>query len=176
MLRKTKDTETTPKAEERTLQRATDYRSPFSWFDEMDGWFEDFRREFDNRFGGPVTPWSRRRETGLRTRAPLVDLLDTGREFLVKAEIPGVAKEDLDINVTAEGIELRAEAKGEKEENDRDYSCRERVYSAFHRAFSFPEEVLPDQAEATLKDGVLEVRVPKNEPTPKRKPVKVKVN
>lgn len=176
MLRKTKDTETTPKAEERALQRATAFHSPLSWFDDMDRWFEDFRREFENRFWGPVTPSSRRTETGLRTRAPLVDLFDTGRDFLVNAELPGVAKEDIDIHVTANGIELRAEAKREKEEKDRDYYYRERVHSAFHRTFSFPEEVLADQAEATLKDGVLEVRVPKKEPTPKPQPMKVRVN
>lgn len=176
MLHKDKATDTAAKTKERGLQKRTDFRGPWAWFEEMDRWFEDFRREFESRFWGPeftLAPW--REETGLRLRTPLVDVVDAGREFLVKAELPGVAKEDLDLSVTPEGLELRAETKREREEKDEDYYYRERVYGGYRRALSFPEEVLPDQAEATLKDGVLEVRVPKKAPAPKREPVKVRV-
>jgi len=171
MLRKTKDTDLADRTKERESDRALAPRSPFTWFEEMSRWFDAFRRDFEDRFWGPVWPT----ETRLRVRRPLVDLADMGREFVVRAELPGVNKEDLDIRVAQDGIELKAETSQEKEETEKDYYFRERSYSSFHRTLAFPEEVLADQAEAKLKDGVLEVRVPKKEPTPKREAVKVRV-
>ncbi|MGQ0796790.1 MAG: Hsp20/alpha crystallin family protein [Methanobacteriota archaeon] len=139
----------------------------------MDRWFEEFQEDFENRSWVPAWPWSG--TSAIRPRQPLTDLVDEGREFVVKAELPGVSKEDLDITVTEDGIELRAEARREKEEREKGFFLKERSYSAFHRALSFPAEVLADEAVASLRDGVLEVRVPKKEPTPKREPVKVRV-
>ncbi len=104
-----------------------------------------------------------------------MDLADNGREFVLTAELPGVNKEDLDLRVTPDGIEIAAEARREKEENEKDYHYRERSYSSFRRALPFPAEVIPEQVEARLTDGVLEVRLPKREPTPKREFVKVRV-
>jgi len=149
--------------------------SPFAWFDDMDRWFDNFRRSFEDRFwGGPLARWT---DTDLRVREPLVDLIDKGSEFVVRAELPGVAKEDVDLTVTADGIEIRAEAETNRsrEEKEKNYQYRERTYQALHRVLSFPEEVKADLASATLKDGILEVRVPKKEPTPEPKPVKVPV-
>ncbi len=173
MLRKTKGTDLAPKEEERDSGRALARRAPNAWFEEMDRWFDEFRRDFESRFWGPF--WPAEMETRMQVRQPLVDLADNGREFVVKAELPGVNKEDLDIRVTDDGVELKAESEREKEEKEKDYHYRERAYSSFHRTLSFPEEVLADQAEAKLKDGVLEVSVPKKQPTPKREPVKVRV-
>lgn len=176
MERKTRTSEPDSKAEEHTIQREKDARRPFAWLDDVDRWFEDFRKDFDSRFWTPwvVAPWERRKGTGLRQ--PLTDLVDDGREFVVKAELPGVTKDDLDISLTEDSIELRAEVHRDIEEKERDYYYRERVSNRYHRVLPFPEAVLPDQAEATLKDGVLEVRVPKKQPTSKREPVKVRVS
>lgn len=168
MLRNTKTTNLAPADERRTRML-----SPYSWFEEMDRWFEDFRREFESHFWDPLA--LRGSSTALRTRAPALDLADTGREFVVTAELPGVGKEDVDIQVDADGIEIRAETRGEKEEKEKGYYRRDRTYSAFHRVLPFPAEVIADQAEARLKDGLLEVRVPKKEATPTREPVKVRV-
>jgi HSP20 family protein len=179
MIRRSKNTDIARKTNERGLLRAVDARSPFAWFDEMDRWFDDFRREVETRLWGPLgAPTSRLASPadGMLARSPLVDVVDTGREFVVRAEVPGVAKEDLDVHVTSDGIDLRAESNRETEEKETDYYYRERAYSAFHRSAPFPDEVLPDQAEANLKDGVLEVRIPKKEATPRREPVKVRVN
>jgi len=75
--------------------------SPFAWLDDMDRWFDNFRRSFEDRFwGGPLTRWT---DSDLRVREPLVDLIDKGSEFVVRAELPGVAKEDVDLTVTADG-------------------------------------------------------------------------
>ena len=167
MLRKTK---ATPKTEGTNLARATNW--PFAGFEEMDRWFDDFRRSFEQRSWGPQGPWG---ETGLLVREPLVDVIDKGSEFLVRAELPGVAKEDLDLNVTDDGIEIKAESNRSREEREKNYYFQERSYQALHRFLSFPDEVKPDLASASFKDGILAVRVPKKEPTQESKPVKVRV-
>lgn len=160
-------------AEEEPTRLARTTVSPFAWLDDMDRWFDNVRRTFDERFwGGPLARWS---DSALRVREPLVDLIDKGSEFVVRAELPGVAKEDVDLTVTNDGIEIRAETNRSREEKEKDYEYRERTYQALHRVLSFPDEVKADLASATLKDGVLEVRVPKKDPTPEPKPVKVPV-
>jgi len=156
---------------EQSLARTT--VSPFAWLDDMDRWFDNFRRSFEERFwGGPLVRWT---DSDLRVREPLVDVIDKGSEFVVRAELPGVAKEDVDLTVTPDGIEIRAETNRSRDEKEKNYEYRERTYQTLQRVLSFPEEVKADLAAATLKDGVLEVRVPKKEPTPEPKPVKVPV-
>ncbi len=157
--------------EETSLARPTD--SPLAWFDETDRWFDEFRRGIEERFWGPLARWG---ESGLRVRQPLVDLIDEGSAFVVRAEMPGVAKEDVDLNVTPHGIEIRAKTERSREEKDKEYYFQERSYQALRRSLSFPEEVKAELAAAKLKDGVLEVRVPKKEPTQPSKPVKVRVD
>ena len=147
--------------------------SPFAWLDDMDRWFNNVRRSFEDRFwGGPLDRWT---DSDLRVREPLVDLIDKGSEFVVRAELPGVSKEDVDLTVTADAIEIHAETNRSRKENEKNYQYRERTYQALRRVLSFPEEVKADLASATLKDGILEVRVPKKEPTPEPNPVKVPV-
>src|SRR5712692_8669674 len=159
------------KEEQTSLARTT--VSPFAWLDDVDWWFDSFRRSFEERFwGGPLARWS---DSDLRVREPLVDMIDKGSEFVVRAELPGVAKDGADLTVTDDGIEIRAETNRSREQKEKNYEYRERTYQALHRVLSFPEEVKADLASATLKDGILEVRVPKKEPTSEPKPVKVPV-
>src|SRR5437588_11941914 len=102
MERKTK---THAAEKETSLAKAT---SPFAWFDEVDRWFDSFRRSFEDRFwGGPLA-----RVTGREApvREPLVDLIDKGSEFAVRAELPGVAKADGDLAGDSDGSERRAVA------------------------------------------------------------------
>lgn len=170
MQRKTKD-KSNGAAKEIQLARASD--SPFAWFEEMDRWFNDFRRGFEERFWG--APLMRPAEAALRVREPLVDLVDEGAEFVVRAELPGVSREDVDLKVTADGIEIRAETKRSREEKEKNYFFQERTHQVLQRFLRFPEEVKADLASATLKDGILEARIPKNEPTLVAKPVQVPV-
>ncbi len=168
MMRKNKSAS---KTEETSLAQPTG-DSLLVWFDETDRWFDDVRRGIEERFWGPLARWG---ESGLRIRQPLVDLIDEGSAFVVRAEMPGVAKQDIDLKVTPRGIEIRAETDHSREEEDKEYYFRERSYQALRRSLSFPQEVKADLAAATMKDGVLEVRIPKKEPTPAPKPVKVRV-
>ena len=108
-------------------------------------------------------------------RAPFCDLVDTGKEYKLCAEMPGIPKEKIDISIDKDSIEISAEARTEIEDEKKGYVSRERSYSSFFRSMSFPEEVLPNKAEATYDNGVLEIKVPKKTPTgAKKHKVKIK--
>jgi len=109
-------------------------------------------------------------------REATVDLVDEGNRFVVHAEMPGVAKDNIDVALTKNGIEISAETDVETEDTEKNYVVRERVYSHIYKQLSFPEEVIPEQAESTFKDGLLKVSVPKKTiaPAPKKHKVTVK--
>lgn len=142
--------------------------------------FEDVWRDIYREFRPlGLSPWSMpgrllRPEEGWQY-APLVDIVDEGDEFKVRADIPGFSKEDINIEVTDESIELSGEVKKEEKEEKEKYRRYERSYSSFKRVLGFPEKVKPGKASASLKNGVLEVNVPKKEPTKPEKKHKVKV-
>jgi len=131
------------------------WMNPMAVMRDMDRLFDDFRAEWENAFMYP------RAVPGDIVRQPLVDLADTGKEFVVKAEMPGVSKEDLNIEVSENSIEISAESKEETKEEKKGYIRRERRYASFFRSIPLPEDVLPDKADAQLKEGVLTVTLPK---------------
>ena len=139
------------------------------YLQEMDRMFRDFSREFGSMLA-PIGLWMRSWSPRLElpdVREPSTDLVDSGKEYRVHAEIPGISKENLNITVAARGIEIEGEAKTDIEEEG--FLRRERTYSRVHRSLPFPEEVVPEKAEATLKDGLLEVRIPKKTHTEVKK-------
>ena len=131
------------------------WMNPMAVMRDMDRLFDDFRSEWENAFMYP-----RATATDI-IRQPLVDLADTGKEYVVKAELPGVSKEDLSIEVSDNSIEISSESKEEKKEEKKGYIRRERRYASFYRSIPLPEDVLPDKASAELKEGVLTVTLPK---------------
>jgi len=92
------------------------------------------------------------------TATPSVDIKDEEGKIVVAADIPGVEKGDITINVKGDMLEITAEKKEEKEEG---YIRRERSYRIFYRSIPLPAEVDKDKAEASLKDGVLKIEMPK---------------
>ena len=92
------------------------------------------------------------------------------------AELPGVTKDKIDVTLTKDGIEISAETDIETEDKEKNFVVRERVYSHVYKQLSFPEEVIPEKAESTFKDGLLKVSVPKKTiaPAPKKHKVAVK--
>jgi HSP20 family protein len=108
-------------------------------------------------------------------KQPRVDILDLGDALQVVADMPGVQKEDIEINLTPERIEISAESSTETERKEEDYTYRERGYASYRRMLDLPAEVLSDKAEATFKNGVLEVKLPKKEPTEAEKKTRVNV-
>jgi len=138
----------------------------FQAFDDM---LEDFRRDF-------LSPWRTRRMWPLMDkREACMDLIDTGKEFQVHAEVPGIPKDKIDITVTKDSIEISAKTEVERKEEEKGFVVKERGYSEIYRKQSFPEEVLPEKAEATVKNGVLEIKVPKKSPTPEIKKHKLSI-
>jgi HSP20 family protein len=101
------------------------------------------------------------------TKTPLVDLIDSGEAFIVRAETPGLSKEDLRIEITSDSIEISGESKQEKQKEEDRYKVYERSYTSIHRKLAFPEKVKAKEAKASLKNGVLEIEIPKVYPSKK---------
>ena len=106
--------------------------------------------------------------------APLVDISEDDKEYLIKAELPEVKKEDMKVTVQNEVLTITGERKFEKEEKDKKYHRVERAYGSFTRSFTLPAEVDPAKVEAEVKDGLLTVHLVKSEKaTPKSIEVKI---
>jgi HSP20 family protein len=108
------------------------------------------------------------------TRAPDIDIVDLGTEIHIVADMPGVKKEDIDIELTPDTMEIAAEPKVEVEGEQQSYACRERG-CAYKRKVSLPAIVIPEKAKARFNNGVLEITMPRKEPVEKVKAVKVNV-
>jgi len=103
-----------------------------------------------------------------------VDIREEDDAFYVDAEVPGLSAEDIKVDVEKNILTLSGERKVEKEETKDKYRRVERQYGSFSRSFSLPETVNTDDIRADLKDGILELRLPKKEaPTPKKISVNV---
>jgi len=141
--------------------------------------FDDMLEDFSKRFRESIwTPWEWAIEpytVELPMRAAYSDLIDEGNKFLVRAEVPGIPRDKIDVTVTKNGIEISGETGVETEEKEKNFVVRERNYSSIYKNLTFPEEVIPDKAECKVKDGVLEVIVPKKTPTPEAKKHKIQV-
>ncbi|MEJ2347405.1 MAG: Hsp20/alpha crystallin family protein [Gammaproteobacteria bacterium] len=153
------------------LQTAAGRRA-VSPFDEMDrlfenffprGWMRPFRWEWPS-WGDSQVP--------IEARAPKVDVVERDNEIVVKAEVPGVKKEDLDVSVTSNTVTIKGTTSHEEKEEKGDYYRCEISRGSFSRTVALPGEVDSDGAKASFKDGVLELTMPKVE-TAKRRSVKV---
>jgi HSP20 family protein len=143
--------------------------SPEDYAREIDRAMTDFSRRLDSSFMYPFSfNWSLPRWRSFmlpETRRAYADLIDSGNEYRVHAEVPGIPKEKLNIAVTPREIVIEGEAETKIDENKEGFVRRERSHSKIERSIAFPEEVIPEKAEATVKDGILEVKVPKKLPT-----------
>lgn len=117
---------------------------------------ERIRREFD-RLLEDVFPVGEKEQALI----PPVDVYETDSEVVIKAELPGVKKEDIDVTIKENTVHLKAERKEEKEEKTENIHRVERYYGVIERVIPLPTEVKTEEAKAEYKDGVLEIRVPK---------------
>lgn len=97
--------------------------------------------------------------------APEVDLRETENEFVLSATVPGLTKDDIDINVTNDSITISGERKTEEEKPGQRYHVRQQSYGAFSVSYALPSDVKPDEVKAAYKNGILEVTMPKAEVT-----------
>jgi len=128
---------------------------------------------FDNFFRGfSVAP--RGFATGIAEFTPSVDVKENDKEFIIKAELPGVEEKDIDVTVTNDSVTIKGEKKEEKEDKDKNYYYMERSYGSFSRVIPLEAEIEANKAEARFKNGVLEVKIPKSQ-TAKAKGTKVPI-
>lgn len=137
-------------------------------FDDM---FSRFRSDFEDLLF--PTPWTSIFPSIPETRTPLIDLEDQGKNYLLKAEMPGFKKEDIEINVQEDSISVSAEVGWSYDKKEQEYVCKERACKSFYRTINLPEEIDVEKVVAELSDGVLEVNLPKKKPKKTRK-VKIK--
>ncbi len=130
---------------------------------------EEMDRAFDT-FGFPAAGW-RRGPLSKELWSPQVEMLERDGNIVVRADLPGLKKEDVNVEVREKALILQGERKQEQEEEREGYYRSERSYGRFYRSIPLPEGINPDEANATFKDGVLEVRMPapeRAEPTGRR--------
>ncbi len=105
---------------------------------------------------------------------PAIDLIEKDNKIIVKADLPGVNKDNIKIKVDSESISISGEIKKEKKEENETYYKEERVYGKFSRVIPLPAEVDPEKAEAKFENGVLEIIVPKVKESKKIKEITLK--
>lgn len=130
---------------------------------------EDIQREMNNMFDRSLSRLPKE-----ETWAPAVDIVDDKDMIRVKAELPGVPKDQVDVNIQDGILSIKGEKKQEKEVKDKDCIRTERFFGSFRRSFSLPSGVDAQGIKANYKDGVLEVILPKKEDA-KSKSLKVKI-
>lgn len=142
-------------------------------FRELRGFDREADRFFRNFMGR--SPWWD--ESGELTVAePNINVYEDDQNVVVEAQVPGLKKEDLQLNLTSNRLTLRGETKRESEKKERNYHLREMRYGSFERSIPLPSEVASEKASAELKDGLLRVTLPKSEAAKKRvRQIEVKV-
>lgn len=126
------------------------------------------------RFNRPLTVSADPDRMPLSNWAPTVDISETEKEYLIRAELAGLKKEEVQITVQNGVLTLAGERKAEKQDKAEKYHRVERTYGRFTRSFSLPEDTSPERITAECKDGVLTIHVAKSE-VPKPKSIEVKV-
>ncbi len=134
-----------------TLVKWQPFRSPLAEFD-------DIRQEFDRFF---CRGWPTGLEEGAWT--PALDVIERENEVIVKAELPGLGHEDIDLSIVDNTLTLKGEKRHEAEKTEGGHYRSERVFGSFQRTINLPSYVDADKVAATFKDGVLDVRLPKRE-------------
>jgi HSP20 family protein len=144
-------------------------RRELSLLDEMDrafdslfhrGWLRPFREAW---------PELARLEETFGMGMPRVDVLDRDEEILVRAEVPGVEKKDLQVDLSGQLLTIHGERRREEKEEKGDYFRSEIAHGEFSRTIRLPEEVALGKAKAEFKDGILEVHLPKTHRTERRR-------
>ncbi len=163
---------------EKTKEKETKAVTPWRPFMDLTRWDRDMERVMEDFFGRRMRPWFAERwprtaETELT--APAVDLYEEKDEIVVKAELPGMEKDNIEVNLADHTLTIKGEKKKEAEVKEENYYRSERFHGSFLRTLELPKDVHGDKVKASFKDGILEVRLPKTEEA-KRKEVKVKVD
>lgn len=154
----------------------TRYENKWNPFKEMEELSNRLTSLISRRFGRvPVRGEDNEEMMTLSEWAPLVDITEDEKEYLIKAELPEITRDDLKVTVENGVLNLSGSRKFEKEEKGRRYHRVERAYGSFSRSFTLPDDADPAKVNAEFKDGILRVHVAKSE-TAKPKLIDVKVS
>ena len=159
----------------RKREKALERHSPsdrLGPWDEMERWFNEFgRRGWLHPFNWE---WPQQPEgfTAFAGKLPKVDLIERENEVVVRAELPGINKDDVDVTVDEYSVTIKAVTKHEEEKEEGEYYRREMSSGEYQRTLALPSTVDEEKARATFKDGILELTLPKLEKS-HRKSVKV---
>ena len=138
-------------------------------FDERVSLRDAMDRVFEDSFIRPRWGWIA--PTGAAGLA--LDMYETKDEVVVKAALPGIKPEEVEVSITGYALTIKGESKEENEVKEKDYIRKERRYGSFARSVTLPSGLKTDKAEATFEDGVLTLKIPKSEEV-KPKTIKVK--
>jgi len=154
-------TSITPTREERRPARSRSFgwggstsRTLQRFADEMDRMFDNFGL---GRRWGSAPSWP---ETGAELWAPAVDVLQKNNELIIRADLPGLRRDQVSVDVTDNAVTIQGERKEEHEEEREGLYRSERSYGSFCRVIPLPEGAITEQAKAKFRDGVLEVTMP----------------
>jgi HSP20 family protein len=129
-------------------------------FEDMENWMEEF---FGQPFWKPMRRHARTRFPRFREATPTVDVFEDKNDLVIKAEVPGIEKGDLDVQISENVITISGEKKTEEKLEEKDYYFRECSTGSFRRQIPLPEGTEGEKARAVFKDGILEIRIPKSE-------------
>ena len=115
------------------------------------------------------SPWTSSYPIFPGIRVPLIDLEDRGKDFVLKAEMPGFKKEEIEIEVQEDAVEITGRVGWKYDKKAKGFVCKERACESFNRIVQLPEEVKTDAVTAHLTDGILEIVLPKKTPKKTRK-------
>jgi HSP20 family protein len=161
----TKKVPATRKPKEKPAAKAP--AAPLDLWKAFDDAFERFRSDFQDLLFPSY--WNRTLALLPETRVPAVDLEDREKDYLLKAEMPGFKKEDIEIEVQDDSIAITGTAGWKYDKKGQLYICKERACKTFYRRVELPEEIKVDDVAANISEGVLEVTLPKKTPKQKRK-------
>ena len=134
---------------------------------------EEMERRFDEMLSWQSLPAAWRRVPSEAEWMPAIEMFEREDRFIVKAELPGMKKEEIDISVVGDTLTVKGERKAETEVKEESYYCCERSYGSFIRSITLPSAVDTKAIEASLDNGILEVHLPK---AAEVKPKKVEIS
>ncbi len=136
--------------------------------------FEEMEKNFDRFFRHPFSmmgpsTWPDFNFSKIGEMSPSVDIFEEKGDVVIKAEMPGIKKEDVNVTITENTVTISGEKKQKEKIEKKNYHREERRYGSFCRRFGLPENVNSDKANASFKNGVLEIRLPKTKESKQKK-------
>jgi HSP20 family protein len=147
-------------------------RRPYDNLTDIDRLFDQFRANFEDLLWYPRMNL---RDFSEQIRTPSMDVVDLGDKYQLTVEMPGISRDDINIEVTPNDLEISAEKKTQDEEKRKNWLKRERSSTSFYRYLELPEELKTNDVDAQFKDGILTLTLPKVEPKRTHESKKVKV-